>query len=333
MALHEMVCGPEWSGPDESDVKRYEEDGVVLLRNVFTEEEIKPIRKAVEAAKESKGGFRANMGAKGGWVDKFRWRHDQAYRDLIFHPVMTRAVAKLIRSPSMNLLYDHTCAKEPGDVAPTLWHHDINYLPVEPPHHFASAWVALDDVEAKQGRLEFVRASHKWKNEDGTSMRFQPMDFPTMKAVDDDEWPHPDDPTGKRKGFTELPDVEASREKYEVCSADMKAGDVVVFQGLTLHYSAGNHDPVRPRRAVSLRYCGKDARYTPRNKEIVSGFPKPISSLLRPGDPLTCEIFPVVFDEEKEERVPPAPKKHKTNNLAPAAPAQLSPRGAQEAAG
>ena len=38
--------------------------------------------------------------------------------------------------------------EEVGDTAPTLWHHDINYLPVEPPDQFASAWVALDDADA-----------------------------------------------------------------------------------------------------------------------------------------------------------------------------------------
>ena len=49
------------------------------------------------------------------------------------------------------------------------------------------------------------------------------------------------------------------------------------------------------RRAISLRYTGSGARYTPRNKEITSGWPRPLHELLQPGAPLTCEVFPQVF--------------------------------------
>lgn len=168
----------------------------------------------------------------------------------------------------------------------------------QPPDAFASAWIALDDVGARQGRLEFVRASHRWCNDDGTTRRFTPMDFPRMAAVADGEWMHPENPA--RRGFEALPDIEANRAAYEIASCDVRCGDALVFHGLALHYSAGNADATRRRRALSLRYTGEEARFTPRNKSIASGWPPPgPEELLRPGDPLSCELWPVAYDARR----------------------------------
>ena len=142
--------------------RRYEADGVVCLRNVFDAAAVSGLRSAMARVKASStSSFRGVMGVKGGWVDKFLWRSEAEYRAAVFDPRLTSTVAHLLRSKGLNLLYDHTCVKEAGDTAATKWHHDINYLPVEPPKHFASAWIALDRVGAQQGRLEFVRGSHR----------------------------------------------------------------------------------------------------------------------------------------------------------------------------
>ena len=278
------------------DVAAYEADGVILLRACLTAAEVAALRDVVDSARRAPGAFSGVMGDKGGWTTKFLWQREPAVRAVAMHSRLAKAVADLMRTRRTNLLYDHTCVKEPGDTAPTLWHHDINYLPVEPPDAFASAWVALDDVGARQGRLEFVRGSHRWRNEsDNTTRRFTPMDFPRMAAVEDDEWTHPENPF--RRGFEALPDIEADRTAFDIDSADVRSGDVLVFHGLTLHYSAGNADPAHRRRAISLRYAGEAARFTPRNRGITSGWPAPgPEALLTVGSPLTCEIWPVAHD-------------------------------------
>ena len=278
-----------------ADAERYARDGVVVLRGAIQADVVDGVRAALESARAGSGLFSGKMGDHGGWTDKFLWRAVPAVRALALESPLVEAVAKLMNTRRTNLLYDHVCVKEPGDTAPTLWHHDINYLPVEPPDAFASAWLALDDVGVLQGRLEFVRGSHLWKNNDGTSCRFTPMDFPTMSAVTDDAWLHPEKPS--RRGFEPLPDINACRSRYDVVSCDVRSGDVLVFHGLTLHYSAGNADPHRRRRGISLRYTGESARFTPRNKGIATGWPTPgPAALLRPGDPLTCDIWPLAYE-------------------------------------
>lgn len=294
--LHEV---PHRAGVSAGDAACYAEDGVCILRGIVNADEVKALRHALDRvqASEGAGEFMGSMGTSGGWTAKFLWRTQPEVRAVALESRLAKAVAQLMRSRTTNLLYDHTCVKEPGDVAPTLWHHDINYLPVEPPDAFASAWVALDDVGAAQGRLEFIRGSHRWRNDDGTSRRFTPMDFPTMAAVPDDTWQHPENPS--RRGFEPLPDIERRRAAYDIVTTDVKSGDAIIFHGLTLHYSAGNKDAGCRRRALSLRYTADGARFTPRNKGIASGWPPPgPEALLRPGDPLTCEIWPVAYDEE-----------------------------------
>ena len=79
------------------------------------------------------------MGEAGGWTLKFLWQSQPAVRAVAIQSKLSKAVADLLRSNTTNLLYDHTCVKEPGDTAPTLWHHDINYLPA---HAGRAVWGA-----------------------------------------------------------------------------------------------------------------------------------------------------------------------------------------------
>ena len=287
-----------------ADAAAYASDGVVLLRGIVSADEVNDVCDVLDEVRQSPptSASAGIMGEKGGWTMKFLWRSQPSFRKMAMRSQLAKAVADLMCTRQTNLLYDHACVKELGDVAPTLWHHDINYLPVEPPDAFASAWVALDDVGATQGRLEFVRGSHRWRNaSDNTTRRFTPMDFPTMAAVEDDAWLHPENPS--RRGFEMLPDIEGDRAAFDIVSADVRRGDVLVFHGLTLHYSAGNADPTRRRRAISLRYAGEAARFTPRNKGIASGWPAPgPEALLTPGSPLTCEIWPVAHDSSSSMR-------------------------------
>ncbi len=116
-----------------------------------------------------------------------------------------------------------------------------------------------------------------------------------MAPVADDDWAHPEKPS--RRGFEPLPDIEGARSAYDVISCDVRRGDVLVFHGLTLHYAAGNGDRARRRRALSLRYTGSAAKYTPRNKGIATGWPPPgPDALLAPGAPITCDIWPVAWE-------------------------------------
>ena len=168
--------------------------------------------------------------------------------------------------------------KEPGTSNPTRWHNDQPYWPVRG-WQVMSFWLALDPTTAENGRLEFVRGSHRWDR------WFQPEPFgrTVTRAYDD----NPD--------YEKMPDIDAARDDYEIVAWDMAPGDAIAFHALTVHGAGGNlrRDGMR-RRGYTVRYTGDDARYDTR-----PGTAKPLlTDALEDGDPMDCELYPVVWRRE-----------------------------------
>jgi ectoine hydroxylase-related dioxygenase (phytanoyl-CoA dioxygenase family) len=81
--------------------------------------------------------------------------------------------------------------------------------------------------------------------------------------------------------LSELPDVEANREAYDIRRFELEPGDAIFFDFLTMHGAPGFPFDSR-RRVLSLRYLSADARHAPRrwrtsppfdglNREIAAG--------------------------------------------------------------
>ncbi len=87
------------------------------------------------------------------------------------------------------------------------------------------------------------------------------------------------------------PDVDSHRESYDLVCWDVEPGDVLIFNGLVLHGSTGNHTTDRPRRAFSTRWAGEDVRFSPRHATM----PLFWRHGLKPGDPLGGPLFPRIL--------------------------------------
>ena len=147
--------------------------------------------------------------------------------------------AQFFGASKINLLYDQLFVKEPGTANPTRWHNDQPYWPVRG-RQVMSFWLALDPTTAENGRLEFVRGSHRWDR------WFQPEPFgkTVTRSYDD----NPD--------YEKMPDIEAARGDYDIVAWDMEPGDVIAFHAMTVHGAGGNlRDDVR-RRGYTVRYTG-----------------------------------------------------------------------------
>lgn len=199
------------------------------------------------------------------------WKDNAHFAAFAQSSPLPRLVAALLRTQRLNLYEDSVLVKEPGAIEKTAFHQDISYFHVEG-HQVCTTWVPLDPVRAETGALRFVPGSHLWKK------KFRPNFFTSDLLMPDTE--------GEA-----VPDFHKSERSSEAVSFDMEPGDITVHHARTIHGAGGNTSRATRRRAVSVRYCGDDARYHMRR-----GVPaKPHHAQVREGDVLDNADCPVVW--------------------------------------
>jgi ectoine hydroxylase-related dioxygenase (phytanoyl-CoA dioxygenase family) len=257
-------------------VETYARDGVVCLRGLLDAEWVARALAGLERQNHDPGPlsqvFTARNGTGAFLSHLHGWRRDADIRALALESPLPAAVAALMGTAALRLFYDQSFTKEPGADAPTPWHHDITFWPVSG-GALASAWVALDPVDAQSGAVHFLKGSHhspeRWRPT-------QPDTAETRRLVNMDLPPAPDGwaaPPETRIGF------------------DMSPGDVLVFDARTLHGARGNRNPKRARRALTIRYAGQDVRWVAGAHAL--GFDPPIA--LPDGALLDGPDFPLAW--------------------------------------
>jgi len=282
-----MIKDPLFKVTDEA-IQAYERDGVVCLRQVFDSDWVRRMRGALDRIKSSPGPLRQKFRPENPgefFSDKFMWTFNSDFRAYVFESVAAEVTGALLQSAKVNIFFDQVLVKEPGTLAPSPWHQDLNYWPFSG-RQVCSLWMPLDPVDLGSGGLEFVRGSHLWKDRPFSRDLVFAKDKNQPQDVDDDSIPETDDPE-------RLPDIDSDRDRWDIVSWDLAPGDALVFTALTLHSAPGNPSDHR-RRAISTRWTGDDIRYTQKRR---------MATLLRdpglaPGDAMDCNLFPVVWRHE-----------------------------------
>ena len=259
-----------------AEIQEYLDNGVVMLPHVFSMGWIEYLREATEVAMANPGPHGEEY-AKGdgrffGDLDVAK-RHNP-FRDFIHQSPAAQIIGTIMASNNVNFFYDQLLVKEPGTGEKTPWHQDQPYWAVKG-FQVASIWLPLDAV-AKDTALKYVKASHRWG-------AYNPHHF-------SDNSPY------EGTGLPELPEIDAEPEKYEILGWDMKPGDCLVFQAMTVHGSAGNTSPANRRRAYSTRWTGDDARYDGRTGEVAIPTSDPG---LNNGAKMDCTDFPLVWQKSE----------------------------------
>jgi len=259
----------------DDDIHAYNEDGAVLLKGAIGPAWLERVAAAIERDIENPGPFCHSYEADGG-QGRFHgnlriWENDPDFRAYCFESGLAATAGAFFGASKTNLLYDQLFVKEPGTPNPTRWHNDQPYWPVRG-WDVMSFWLALDPTTAENGRLEFVRGSHKWDR------WFQPEAFGKTKVNSYDDNPN----------YEAMPDIDAARDEYDIISWDMEPGDVIAFHAMTVHGAGGNQRGDLRRRGYTVRYVGDDAWYDTR-----PGTSKPLlTDELQDGNPMECSIFP-----------------------------------------
>ena len=257
-------------------VDAFRRDGVVLLRDVLTPGQVETLAAGVERNLADLGPLGMNAtrpGEPGAFVEDFRnWQRIPEYAAAIAGSRLPEIAGALTGARTVRLFHDHLLVKEAGTLDRSPWHQDQPYYPIDG-SQTVSFWIPLDPV-ARPSTLEFVAGSHaegRW---------YMPRSFVKGTPMVFDEG-----------ALEEIPDVEADRDAWPIVGWEMRPGDAVAFNMLTIHAAAGS--PAR-RRAFSLRLVGDDVRWAPRPHRTSPPFPE-LEGVLAAGDPLEHELFPVLW--------------------------------------
>ena len=258
----------------EQHVTDFQRDGAVCIRQLLTPDEIDLLREGIEAnlaAPSPRAKVASRPDDPGRFFEDFcNWQDIEHYQRFIFETPLALLAQRLMRSATVRLYHDHLLVKEPGTRQRTPWHQDQPYYNVEGRQNI-SMWIPVDPV-SRAATLEFVAGSHQgpW---------LMPRTFMDNQA----KW----FPEGS---LTDLPDVEAARERFPILGWDIEPGDFVCFHMLTLHAAGGVEGALR-RRVFSVRFLGDDARHAPRSWKTSPDFPGLVDQLAA-GAPMNHPLFP-----------------------------------------
>ncbi|MEK3884711.1 phytanoyl-CoA dioxygenase family protein [Paenibacillus sp. PL2-23] len=224
---------------NQTDVQFYKENGYLLVKGVFSLQEVEEMRAAVEGIIQRAA--RAKADANHAWQGEFlepeqlkklvlKGFHDVHYHDASFtkaatHPNMVKVLNSII-GPNVQLHHSKMLVKPPSNGAAFPMHQDYPYFP-HLNHSMLAASVHLDDADTENGCLCVVPGSQK-------------------------QGPIP------HVGQHYLNHKEHPISSGKPCPA--QAGDVLFFNYLTIHGSDVNRSS-RTRRNVLFQY--RDAADTP----------------------------------------------------------------------
>jgi len=294
----------------DEEIRTYQEEGVVALRQILAPEWIEVLAKGIDEAIYSQwdtpdmAAYDATQQAKdvvaaGGQVltdpraeaidnpGRFltmigAWTINDKIREVALHSPLGYIAGRLMQAHKVNYYDDQTLIKEPGTKEYTAFHTDEPYYSLSG-EQVCGMWVSPDYVDENSSAMRYVRGSHKWGS------FFLPNVFVSQASMDDILGTKSFDDDHVR-----LPDIEGHPEEYDIVTYPSEPGDVIVHHSNLIHGSGPNYNPNATRRAVSFRYTGDDVRY----RFNRGAPPQPHQKhSLKDGDVMDCDQFPVVWRE------------------------------------
>ena len=218
--------------------KFYDENGYVIIKNLFSDDEVAYYRDHYMQLREAGTYEGDNSGIDLGSDDPLkrypRMIHMHRWDDASLHWMLDKRLNECLtalaeREPFavQTMLYF-----KPPKARGQALHQDNYYLRAQPGTCVA-AWMALDDCDEENGCLEVAVGSHTW---------------PILCTVKADV----------NESFTDV--TVAIPEGQEVRPMIMKAGSVMFFNGSLVHGSKPNISSTRFRRALIGHYIEGDAQ-------------------------------------------------------------------------
>lgn len=231
----------------------WNDEGVVIHRRLISDGEIDAYREAWLAENggplgqdapevwRSPGGFMRTPT----FSDPTPYMRVPALRALCCNPLLAHALHELTgESMAVNLNLT-------GWVTTTRnWHADAYLNPPEVGDYYAAVWIALEDIDPRNGPFQYVAGSHRWPQVTRQAM------LNALGTYDEQHWPRESE-----RILTPLYEAEIARRDAVVMTPQLLRGDVLIWHGRLLHRgSSYPGEDVRPRRALIAHYSGINHR-------------------------------------------------------------------------
>ena len=249
----------------DAQVAFYQENGFVQVNNVLTPLELAAMQEEIDRIyTRGEGGIHTHVaGSPYSKVLDQRvniWRDNPVVRAYVTTPRFAEMARRLAGVSGVRLWHDQALLKQPGDSRPTPWHQDLPYWPMNEAGAL-SMWMALDDVDERNGAMSFIPGSQRVGALPGINL-VDPQDI--FAAV----------PKGELAGTTPV-------------TATLRAGSCTFHDGLCFHYASANTTD-RPRRAMVVIYMPDGTTFNGRGHIVTKELG------LRVGAPLQGELFPLL---------------------------------------
>lgn len=248
--------------PAETKIEQLRRRGWVTLRALLSPGQIESYRPAISdyimGHRQEMDADEQAMGASATKTMFSLGEAPQAVSEFVRSPLLGEIAAELLGVEAVRVL--HFCGFfKSGGGPSTPWHQDLSYIPLDT-DKLLSIWIPLTSITPDMGALVFAEGSHL-------------------------------------HGLLENPWVAAEQFPL-VQTGSMKAGDVSVHMGWTLHASLKNTSP-QMREALAICYYGDGARIQTRGDlPFMRGLMNSCFDGLSPGDPAVGPLTPVVYRRE-----------------------------------
>jgi len=253
----------------ENQIRLFNEEGHLLLRNVATSEEIHAYKPYIDDIVSNRLRYAAISPRTidgSSYICTDLWLKSNALRKLITAARFAKVAADLLCVRGVRLYYDAVFFNEAGGPA-TAWYQDNNHLVLLEPEKIITMWMPIEDVTGEMGSLSYISNGHLKEKLRGSKHIY----------------------------------LDALRMGLPVINyGAMKRGDATFHAGWT-PYSARKNDSSRCRKAVSIIYFADDSR-------IIDPGPDPIRkaqfdhyfSNLMPGNKAASHWTPLVYSRDLE---------------------------------
>eukprot|EP00596_Hydrurales_sp_CCMP1899_P002344 CAMPEP_0119040354 /NCGR_PEP_ID=MMETSP1177-20130426/10246_1 /TAXON_ID=2985 /ORGANISM="Ochromonas sp, Strain CCMP1899" /LENGTH=279 /DNA_ID=CAMNT_0007005317 /DNA_START=194 /DNA_END=1033 /DNA_ORIENTATION=+ len=230
----------------EEQIQTYQKDGVLLVRQLVSGEELAKAMDAVAEMSKKQSGFNEYKN-----IEFQTWSTNDALKDVALSSKVPKAAAQLIgltsKATPIRLLKDAVLCFTKGNIG-CGWHVDDKFFwPCEDEVTGVNVWIALSPMTAKQGGgLAVTPGSHKVNFAQRAIDTIRQGNYQTCQME------------------TLAPDIHDKLEAMKVVY-DMEPGDAIIHDRYLFHRSDSFHEDVDENLTLnrySIRYMPEEALST-----------------------------------------------------------------------